>query len=107
MAIGEDYNISLWRLAPSKKNKEATTVRHRREFASPCSVTGDDHFEGCGIIMAGTFLSLQWGSRPGGPATVGFQQLAFGGVLLDTFVVRSACSSRRYLIPCFYQGRFG
>ncbi len=97
IAVGEDYNIYLM------TRIEEEQIRHGlvKGVTVALSKTGSI-ISSCGLIMAGTFLSLMAGSL------VGMQQLGFAlafGVMLDTFVVRPV------LVPAYlvmlHSGRFG
>jgi RND superfamily putative drug exporter len=97
VAVGEDYNILLMaRIEEEQEHHGAVDgiVVGLRKTGGIIS--------SCGIIMAGTFSSLMFGSL-WGLAQLGFA-LAFG-VLLDTFVVRPI------LVPAYLillnQGFFG
>ncbi|HSG70952.1 MAG TPA: MMPL family transporter, partial [Planctomycetaceae bacterium] len=97
IAVGEDYNILLiTRIEEEQENRglvEGALLALRKTGSIISS---------CGIIMAGTFCSLMFGT------IVGMQQLGFAlafGVLLDTFVVRPI------LVPAWllllYRRQFG
>jgi len=97
VAMGEDYNILLM----SRVTEEQETHGHVGGVLQALMKTGSI-ISTCGIIMAGSFVTLMAGSLMG-MVQMGFA-LAFG-VLLDTFVVRPI------LVPAYlillYQGRFG
>lgn len=97
MAIGEDYNIFLMTRIEEEQKRHGMVEGVRVAMARTGTIISS-----CGVIMAGTFASLLFGSL------VGLKQLGFAlafGVLLDTFVVRPL------LVPAYlimlYQGRFG
>jgi putative drug exporter of the RND superfamily len=97
IAVGEDYNILLMTRIEEEQQEHGLvngTLVALRKTGSIIS--------SCGIIMAGTFSSLLFGT------IVGMQQLGFAlafGVLLDTFVVRPI------LVPAWlvmlYRRQFG
>ena len=97
MAIGEDYNIFLMTRIEEEQERHGLVEGVRVAMLKTGTIISS-----CGIIMAGTFTSLLFGTL------VGLKQLGFAlafGVLLDTFVVRPL------LVPAYlimlYQGRFG
>jgi RND superfamily putative drug exporter len=97
MAIGEDYNIFLMTRIEEEQATHGLVEGVRIAMLKTGTIISS-----CGIIMAGTFTSLLFGTL------VGLKQLGFAlafGVLLDTFVVRPL------LVPAYlimlYQGRFG
>lgn len=97
IAVGEDYNIYLMTRIREEQKKHGAI----NGITTALSRTGSI-ISSCGLIMAGTFSSLMFGSL------TGMQQLGFAlafGVLLDTFVVRPI------LVPTYlillHNGRFG
>lgn len=97
MAIGEDYNIFLMTRIEEEQRQHGLIEGVRVAMLKTGTIISS-----CGVIMAGTFTSLLFGTL------VGLKQLGFAlafGVLLDTFVVRPL------LVPAYlillYQGRFG
>ncbi len=87
VAVGEDYNIFLM------ARVEEEQKRHGSEQGIIVALTKTGRIiSSCGIIMAGTFSALMFGSL------VSSRQLGFAlafGVLLDTFLVRPI------LVPAF------
>ena len=87
VAVGEDYNIFLM----SRVAEEQTRHGPVHGVIVALSKTGGI-ISSCGVIMAGTFSALMFGSL------VSMKQLGFAltfGVLLDTFVIRPI------LVPAF------
>ncbi len=87
VAVGEDYNIFLM----SRVAEEQTRHGPVNGVIVALSKTGGI-ISSCGVIMAGTFSALMFGSL------VSMKQLGFAlafGVLLDTFVIRPI------LVPAF------
>ncbi len=97
IAVGEDYNIFLM----TRIDEEQKVHGAVRGITVALERTGSI-ISSCGIIMAGSFISLMAGSL------VGMDQLGLAlavGMLLDTFVVRPV------MVPAFLvllvQGRVG
>jgi len=87
IAVGEDYNIFLM-----TRIEEETAVHGDVEGITVALQKTGGIISSCGIIMAGTFVSLLAGSL------VGMDQLGFAlavGVLLDTFLIRPV------MVPAF------
>lgn len=97
IAVGEDYNIFL-----ITRIEEEQELHGEIEGLRIAMLRTGSIISSCGIVMAGTFLSLMAGTL------VGLKQLGFAlafGVMLDTFVVRPL------LVPAYlmllYRGAFG
>jgi len=97
IAVGQDYNIFLITRIEEEQRQHGPVQGVIEALLKTGSIISS-----CGIIMAGTFSSLMWGSL------MGMKQLGFAlafGVLLDTFVVRPI------LVPCYlillHRGQFG
>lgn len=97
VAMGEDYNILLMSRVTEEQEEHGRVEGVLHALMKTGSIIST-----CGIIMAGSFVTLMSGSLMG-MVQMGFA-LAFG-VLLDTFIVRPV------LVPAYlillYQGRFG
>lgn len=87
VAVGEDYNIFLMSRVAEEQARHGPVAGVTVALAQTGGIISS-----CGVIMAGTFSALMFGSL------VSMRQLGFAlafGVLLDTFVIRPI------LVPAF------